>query len=397
MPLIGIIGKPNVGKSTFFSAITKLNVKIAPFPFTTIEPNKGIGYVRVKCVCKELGVQDNPRNSICINGTRYVPIEIIDVAGLVPEAWKGKGLGNKFLDELRRSDALIHVVDTSGSTDFEGRIVKPGTHDPLEDIKFIEEEITMWVFSHLKDDFEKEMRKLIYEESSQIVDFLERKLSGFSIKRKHIMRTVQKMNKNPKEWKEDDLKLFVSLLIKEAKPILIAANKIDLPSSWINYERIKNEMKDRIVIPVSAEAELALRKAADLGIIDYMPGNSDFKILKNIDEKRLAALNYIRENVLKKFGSTGVQEALEVCYFKLLNYIAVFPVEDQNRLTDHQGNVLPDVFLVPSDTTARELAYMIHTDLGKNFIYAIDVKNKQRIGAEYVLKHRDVIKIVAAK
>lgn len=397
MPLIGIIGKPNVGKSTFFSAITKLNVKIAPFPFTTIEPNKGIGYVRVKCVCKELGVQDNPRNSICINGTRYVPIEIIDVAGLVPEAWKGKGLGNKFLDELRRSDALIHVIDTSGSTDFEGRIVKPGTHDPLEDIKFIEEEITMWVFSHLKEDFEKEMRKLIYEESSQIVDFLERKLSGFSIKRKHIMRTVQKMNKNPKEWKEDDLKLFVSLLIKEAKPILIAANKIDLPSSWINYERIKNEMKDRIVIPVSAEAELALRKAADLGIIDYMPGNSDFKILKNIDEKRLAALNYIRENVLKKFGSTGVQEALEVCYFKLLNYIAVFPVEDQNRLTDHQGNVLPDVFLVPSDTTARELAYMIHTDLGKNFIYAIDVKNKQRIGAEYVLKHRDVIKIVAAK
>jgi ribosome-binding ATPase YchF (GTP1/OBG family) len=397
MPLIGIIGKPNVGKSTFFSAITKLNVKIAPFPFTTIEPNKGIGYVRVKCVCKELGVQDNPRNSICINGTRYVPIEIIDVAGLVPEAWKGKGLGNKFLDELRRSDALIHVIDTSGSTDFEGRIVKPGTHDPLEDIKFIEEEITMWVFSHLKEDFEKEMRKLIYEESSKIVDFLERKLSGFSIKRKHIMRTVQKMNKNPKEWKEDDLKLFVSLLIKEAKPILIAANKIDLPSSWINYERIKNEMKDRIVIPVSAEAELALRKAADLGIIDYMPGNSDFKILKNIDEKRLAALNYIRENVLKKFGSTGVQEALEVCYFKLLNYIAVFPVEDQNRLTDHQGNVLPDVFLVPSDTTARELAYMIHTDLGKNFIYAIDVKNKQRIGAEYVLKHRDVIKIVAAK
>ncbi|MDT7891224.1 MAG: redox-regulated ATPase YchF [Thermoproteota archaeon] len=397
MPLIGIIGKPNVGKSTFFSAITKLNVKIAPFPFTTIEPNKGIGYVRVKCVCKELGVQDNPRNSICINGTRYVPIEIIDVAGLVPEAWKGKGLGNKFLDELRRSDALIHVVDTSGSTDFEGRIVKPGTHDPLEDIKFIEEEITMWVFSHLKEDFEKEMRKLIYEESSKIVDFLERKLSGFSIKRKHIMRTVQKMNKNPKEWKEDDLKLFVSLLIKEAKPILIAANKIDLPSSWINYERIKNEMKDRIVIPVSAEAELALRKAADLGIIDYMPGNSDFKILKNIDEKRLAVLNYIRENVLKKFGSTGVQEALEVCYFKLLNYIAVFPVEDQNRLTDHQGNVLPDVFLVPSDTTARELAYMIHTDLGKNFIYAIDVKNKQRIGAEYVLKHRDVIKIVAAK
>jgi ribosome-binding ATPase YchF (GTP1/OBG family) len=397
LPLVGIIGKPNAGKSTFFSALTKQNVKIAPFPFTTIEPNKGIAYVRVKCVCQEFGVKDNPRNSVCIKGIRYVPVEVIDVAGLVPDAWKGRGLGNKFLDELRRSDALIHVIDTSGSTDFEGRIVKPGSHDPIEDIKFIDEEITMWIFSNLKEDFEKEIRKLVHEDSSKIIDFLERKLSGFSIKRKNIMKTIQKINKNPKEWKEDDLKLFVSFLIKEAKPILIAANKIDLPSSWKNYERIRNEIKDRIVIPVSAEAELALRRAADSGIIDYMPGDSDFKILKDVDEKRLAALNYIRENVLKKFGSTGVQEALEACYFRLLNYIAVFPVEDQNKLTDHQGNVLPDVFLVPSDTTARELAYMIHTDLGKNFIYAIDVKNKQRIGAEYVLKHRDVIKIVAAK
>jgi len=397
MPLIGIIGKPNTGKSTLFSAITKLNVKIAPFPFTTIQPNKGIGYVRVKCVCKEFGVQDNPRNSICINGIRYVPVEVIDVAGLVPEAWKGRGLGNKFLDELRRSDALIHVVDASGSTDFEGKIVKPGTHDPLEDIRFIDEEITMWIFSHLKEDFEKEMRKLAYEESSKIVDFLERKLSGFSIKRKHITRVLQNMNKNPREWKEQELKEFVSKLIKEAKPILIAANKIDLPSSWENYERMKRELKDRIVVPVSAEAELALKKAADAKLIEYIPGDSDFKIIKELDQKRLDALNYIRTNVLKKFGSTGVQEAIEACYFKLLNYIAVFPVEDPNRLTDHQGRVLPDVFLVPNDTTARDLAYMIHTDLGKNFIYAIDVKTKQRIAGDYVLKHRDVIKIVAAK
>jgi len=371
------------------------NVKIAPFPFTTIEPNKGIAYVRVKCVCQEFNVKDNPRNSKCIYGIRYVPVEVLDVAGLVPEAWKGRGLGNKFLDELRKSDALIHVVDASGSTDSEGRIIRPGYHDPMLDVKFIDEEILMWIFSHFYENFEKDMKR--FEDISKIIDYFERKLSGFSISRRHIVSALGKISKKPNSWNEQDVKNFINVLIKEAKPILIAANKIDIPESWKNFERMKNELKDRIIIPTSAEAELALRKAAESGIIEYMPGDKDFKIIRELDEKKLKALNYIKENVLKRFGSTGVQEALEACYFKLLNYIAVFPVEDQNKLTDHHGNVLPDVFLVPNYTTARDLAYLIHTELGENFIYAIDVKRKQRIGAEYILKHRDVIKIVAAK
>ncbi|HLI46176.1 MAG TPA: redox-regulated ATPase YchF [Geobacterales bacterium] len=397
MPIIGIIGKPNAGKSTFFSALTMQNVKIAPFPFTTIEPNKGIAYVRVKCVCEEFKVKDNPRNSTCINGTRFVPIEVLDVAGLVPEAWKGRGLGNKFLDELRKSDALIHVVDASGSTDIEGRIIKPGQHDPIEDVKFIDEEITMWIYSHFQENFEKDMKRLAQEDESKVLDYMERKLSGFSITRKQIAKVLEKISKKPSQWNTEDTKNFIRMLIMEAKPILIAANKIDIPESWKNLERMREIFKDRIIVPTSAEAELALRKAAEQSIIEYLPGANDFKILKDIDEKKRNALNYIRNNVLKRFGSTGVQDAIETCYFKLLNYIAVFPVEDQNKLTDHEGRVLPDVFLVPNNTTARELAYLIHTELGDNFIYAIDVRKKQRIGADYVLKHRDVIKIVAAK
>lgn len=397
MPLIGIIGKPNAGKSTFFSALTKQVVKIAPYPFTTIEPNKGIAYLRVKCVCKELGVKDNPRNSLCINGIRLVPVEVIDLAGLVPEAWKGRGLGNKFLDEIRRADALIHVVDASGYTDSEGRIMKTGTHDPIEDVKFIDEEIAMWIYSRFKEEFEREIRKIVHEEKSKILEFFEKKLSGFSIKKKYIAEVLSTIQKHLKEWNDADLKDFLITLWNKAKPMLIVANKIDIPESWNNYERLKKEFKERIVIPTSSEAELALKKADEMGIIKYFPGSSDFEIIKDVDENKLKALNYIKERVLKKFGSTGVQEAIEACYFKLLGYIAVFPVEDQNKLTDHEGRVLPDVFLVPKETTARELAYMIHSELGENFMFAIDVKRKQRISADQVLNDRDVIKIVASR
>ena len=121
--LIGIIGKSNVGKSTFFNAVTDLSVQTANYPFTTIEPNVGVAYVRIECICKEFEVQDNPVHSVCIDGIRFIPVKVIDIAGLVPGAHLGKGIGNKFLDDSRQADALIHVVDASGSTDSEGRPV----------------------------------------------------------------------------------------------------------------------------------------------------------------------------------------------------------------------------------------------------------------------------------
>jgi ribosome-binding ATPase YchF (GTP1/OBG family) len=129
--LLGLIGKANVGKSTFFNAATDLDVQRGNYPFTTIAPNVGVTYARVGCVCREFGIQDNPVHSFCINGTRFIPVKLMDIAGLIPGASKGKGLGNKFLDDARQADALIHVVDAAGSTDTVGRPIIPGTGDPL--------------------------------------------------------------------------------------------------------------------------------------------------------------------------------------------------------------------------------------------------------------------------
>ncbi|MCD6514588.1 MAG: redox-regulated ATPase YchF [Candidatus Odinarchaeota archaeon] len=397
--LIGIVGKPSSGKTTFLNAACLTNYKTASYPFTTIEPQPGTSYVRVRCVCKEFNVQDNPRNSICINGTRFVQIKLLDVAGLVPDAWKGRGLGNKFLDDLRQADALIHIVDASGSLDADGKEVPPGTWDPIEDVKFLEREITMWMLNIVKRDW-REITTRVKTERLNFAKLMEKRLSGLSINKFHILDAAAKANLNVNEvwaWDEEDLYKFVDNLRRLSKPMLIVANKIDKEIAQKNYEKMKTILKDYIIVPTSALSEYVLRTLNDKGVIRYIPGDNDFKILKKdaIDQKTLKTLELIKEKILNKYGSTGVQDSLDIAVFKLLKYIAVFPVEDANRLTDHEGNVLPDVFLVPEGTTARDLAYKIHTTLGDTFLYAIDVRTKSRLGEEYKLKHRDVIKIVA--
>ncbi|MEM3673791.1 MAG: redox-regulated ATPase YchF [Candidatus Bathyarchaeia archaeon] len=397
--LLGIVGKPNTGKSTFFSAATMVPVKIANYPFTTREPNRGVGYVRTPCVHEEFNVKDNPVNSLCLDGIRLIPVELIDCAGLVPGAWQGRGLGNQFLDEIRKADALIHIIDASGGTDSEGNLCKPGEHDPLEDVKFLEYEITMWMASILKRDWPK-IARTAESESRDLFSMLEEKLSGLAIKRHHIFNAVRRAELNaekPTAWSEDDFLKFVDTLRRIAKPMLIAANKIDVPTAEENLERLKKVGYP--VVPCSAEAELILRRAAEKQLIDYKPGDCNFKIkdAEKLSESQIRALELIREKVLLKYGSTGVQEAVNIAYFKLLNMITVYPVEDIEHLTDHNGRVLPDVYLVPYGTTARELAYIIHTELGENFIYAIEAREKKRVGEDYILKDRDVISIVSAK
>jgi len=398
--LLGLVGKPNVGKSTFFSAATLAPAEIANYPFTTIRPNRGIGYVRTPCVCREFNVKDNPVNSLCINGIRLIPVELIDCAGLVPGAWQGRGLGNQFLDEIRKADALIHIVDASGGTDIEGRTCKPGTHDPVEDARFLEVEITMWMVNILKRDWPKIARKAETESSVDLLKVLEERLSGLQIKRTHIFEAIRTAELNPEKptsWSEEDFIKFVDTLRKVAKPMLIAANKIDIPPAEENVERLKE--LGYIVVPCCAEAELALRRASEKNLIEYTPGDCNFKILQRekLTENQLKALETIREKILLKYGSTGVQDAINTAFFKLLNMIVVYPVEDIEHLTDHKGNVLPDAYLVPYGTTAREFAYIIHSELGETFIYAIEARNKKRVGETYILKDRDVISIVSAK
>jgi ribosome-binding ATPase YchF (GTP1/OBG family) len=397
--LLGIVGKPNTGKSTFFSAATLAPAEIANYPFTTIKPNRGVGYVRTPCVHEEFSVNDNPANSICMNGVRLIPVEFIDCAGLVPGAWQGRGLGNQFLDEIRKADVLIHIVDASGGTDCEGRLCKPGTNDPLEDVRFLEHEITMWMANILKKDWPK-IARTVESESKDLLSMLEERMSGLSIRRGHVYEAIRKAGLNadkPTFWSDEDFLRFVDTLRQIAKPMLIVANKMDLPTSEANLERLKKS--SHIVVPACAEAELALRRAAEKQLIDYRPGDCNFKINKpaNLSESQLRGLETIREKILLGFGSTGVQEAINTAFFKLLSMITVYPVEDLEHLADHTGRVLPDAYLVPYGTTARQLAYIIHTELGQGFIYAVEAREKKRVGEDHVLKDRDVISIVSAR
>ena len=398
--VVGVVGKPNVGKSTFFSAATLAHVAIANYPFTTIKPNIGMGYVRTPCVCREFNVTDTPGNSTCVNGIRLIPVELVDCAGLVPGAWQGRGLGNQFLDETRQADALIHVVDASGSTDAEGKICDPGTHDPLEDVTFLEHELDMWLLQIVKKEWDRAIRRVEGNTKEELVPILEEKLSGLGIRKDHLASARTKTGLNfekPSSWSEDDLLRFVTDLRTRSKPLLIAANKMDVPPAEKNLQPL-SETK-HMVVPCCAEAELALRRAAEKEIIAYVPGDSNFKLSAKAQPTpdQVNALTRIKDKVLNPLGSTGVQESLNLAFFKLLQMITVYPVEDPEKLTDHKGRVLPDAYLVPFGTTAKQFAGMIHSDLATGFLYATEARSKMRVADDYVLKDRDVVSIVSAK
>ena len=399
MPLmmIGLIGKANVGKSTFFNAATELAAPAANYPFTTIEPNVGVAYARVKCVCREFGVQDAPVHSMCIDGNRFIPVKLVDVAGLVPGAHAGKGLGNKFLDDARQADALIHVVDASGSTDSNGKPIPAGSGDPLYDITFVEEEFDLWLSSLLSRDWSKTARET-ESQGQKLEQMLAKRLSGLSVSEPMVSAAIHSTGlalKKPVTWTDQDILSFCKTLRTRAKPFVIAANKADLPSSDANIEKMKQAGFD--VIPCASEAEAVLRKASKKGLLHYLPGDSSFEVRGGVPltPQQHKALDII-SSLIKKYGSTGVQEAVNHACFKLLHMIAVYPVEDELKLADKKGNVLPDVRLLPSGSTAKDLAATVHADLAKGFLYAVDARTKQRIGADHQLKNGDVIKIVSA-
>lgn len=400
--LIGVVGKTNVGKSTLFSAMTLAPAKIANHPFTTIEPNIGVGHVRVKCAHVELGLPGcNPRSGLCISGQRFIPVKVIDVAGLIPGASTGRGLGNKFMDDLRQADVLIHVVDASGSTDLEGNPVPPGTQDPVEEAEKILNEINEWFKATVTRIWESKISRYIASSQAPL-DLMVQNLSGLSVKRHHVIEAVRRAGlegKPFKNWTLEDVGLFAVTLREISKPVIIAANKIDVPIAADYVKELKKRFGDENVIPVSALGEYILRKAAQNGLIEYIPGDSSFRVKEasRLTGEQLKALKLIEENVLKHYGSTGVQELLNTAVFKKLGLIVVYPVEDENRFTDHYGNILPDAYLVPGNTTARELAYMVHTELGESFLYAVDARRKRRIGEDHILENGDVVKIVAAK
>ena len=389
---IGIVGKPNAGKTTFFNALTLSNATVANYPFTTIEANVGIAYVRTRCVCKEFNVKCNPRNSICISGYRFIPVKVIDVAGLVPDAHKGRGLGNKFLDDLRKADVLIHIVDASGSTDEEGRIYKPGSYDVTRDVEFLEKEINLWFYGLIKKHWEKLLRK-VKGENLDFIKYFSEKFSGIGIREEHVRAVLEEFDKDVECFNDDDLMKFSSRLREVSKPIIIAANKIDIDISEENIKILREKYPDKIIIPVSALAEYILKKYNEEGKIRYIPGDSRFEIIGRLSDKEERILDFIEEKVLKRYGSTGVQECINVAVFDVLKKIVVYPVENENNLTDKHGNVLPDAFLMDNNSTPLDLAYKIHSEIAEGFIAAIDVRTKKKLSKDYKLRNGDVIKI----
>ena len=393
---IGIVGKPNVGKSTFFAAATMAPAEIANYPFTTIHANKGVAYVRTPCPCRILGVTCTPNNSACNNGVRSVPIEMLDVAGLVPDAWQGKGLGNQFLDDLRQADALINVIDVSGSTDLEGNPGDVGTHDPRQDIEFLRKEIEFWIREILKNGFNKIARQAKMQ-GGKIEAAIHERLMGLNITEAHIKQTLRDVSPpdDPTKW-DDDILLRIAIRIRElSKPMIVAMNKSDIAPPG-NIELVKSISSDAVV--TLAEAERALRKANAAGLIRYAPGAGSFEIVEpgKLNDNQKRALDRIAQ-LLKQHGSTGVQKCLETAAFGTLDLITVYPVEDEGKYTDHFGRVLPDAFLLPRGSTAKELAYRVHTDLGDKFIRAVNAKTKRIVGSDYVLQDGDVIKIISGK
>jgi ribosome-binding ATPase YchF (GTP1/OBG family) len=399
--VVGIVGKPSCGKTSFTNAACNTAFKVGSYPFTTIDANVGVTHVRTACACADFDVEDNPQNSICLDRVRLVPIKLIDVAGLVPGAHEGRGMGNQFLDDLRQADVLIHIVDASGALDAEGQEVDAGSHDPVDDVRFLEEELIEWMLGIIQKDWRR-ITGRVRSEGAKLEELLLEKLSGLKITRVHILRAIRDSDlkvETVDKWTDEETRVFVQTLQKIAKPIIIAANKIDRPNAEDNLKRLQEEFSDYLVVPVSALAEKVLKDLEQKGVIKYIPGDEDFQILTpdSLNENDLAQLEKIKENILKRYGGSGVQNILNKAVFDYLHMITVYPVHDANSLSDSDGNVLPDVYLVPEGTTAKEFAGHIHTDLMESFIHGIDARTKMRISDKHELKDRDVIKIVSAK
>ena len=396
---IGLIGKTNTGKTTFFNAATLLNAPVSTYPFTTKKPNVGQAYVKTICVCREMGVQDNPRNSSCIEGARFIPVQLIDLPGLIKGSWMGKGLGTQFLSVASQADALIHIADASGSVDADGKITKPGMGNPVADVYDIEEELVRW-FAKI---VEKTLKKLkAHAKKGSSVDRLfTQDLAGLKITSEHVARALEKnalVNKDLGRWSREDVWGFAKSIRQISKPTIIIANKMDLGPAEKNYVNLVKEFGQAFVLPASSDAELALRRAEQKGYVEYIPGEEVFKVKnrEKLTAEQREALTYVEQRVFSKWIRTGVQFALNTCVFKLLSMNVVYPVEDIEKLADRKGNVLPDVYLVPYNASVSDLAGQVHTDLAKTMLYAVDARTKIRLPTDYRLKDRDIVTIVAA-
>ncbi len=388
--LVGILGKPNSGKSTFFKAATLADVLIANYPFATIKANHAIAYVKISDLANEFGKVSNPREGYVKKGFRFVPFELMDVAGLVEGASMGRGLGNEFLNDLSAADAFIHVVDMSGETDGEGKPTE--NYYPGKDIQIIEKELDLWYAGILKKIW-KVFSRTVEIQHTQFADAVAKQFSGLKVNINDVEHVILKSNFNiekPSLWSDSEINEFARMLRKYTKPMIIAANKMDRPNAEMNLEKVRKEF-DYPIVPCFADGELSLRMADRAGMIEYIPGERSFEIKKHLSDKQENALDKIKE-ILERFGSAGIQEVMNKIIFDILDYIAVYPAGA--KLSDSKGNILPDCFLMKKGSTALDFAYRLHTDIGNSFVKAIDIRTKQAVGKDYMLKHMDGLEIM---
>ncbi|WP_410764530.1 redox-regulated ATPase YchF [Haloferax sp. DFSO60] len=385
---LALAGKPNAGKSTFYTAATLADVDVANYPFTTIDANRGISYVRTRCPC----LDRDERCENCEGGVRYVAVELVDVAGLVPGAHEGRGLGNQFLDELTNADAIINVVDASGGTNAEGEPVEVGSFDPVEEVDFIEDELERWLAGIIDRNWESVIRKS-RSPDFDLDDALSDLLTGVGASEYDIAVVLRQLeySANPQEWTDDDRLTLARAIRQRTKPIILVANKMDIAPDE-NLERL--EATGKPVISATADGELALRRAADAGVISYHSGDDDFEITGDVSGAQEKGLERIR-GLMDEFEGTGIQTALNTAVYDLLDHITVYPVQNESKWTDGTGNVLPDAFLLPRGSTPRDLAYAVHSDIGDGYLHAVDARAKRRIAEDHELSEGDVVKIVS--
>ncbi|MFC7177238.1 redox-regulated ATPase YchF [Halosegnis marinus] len=388
---VALAGKPNAGKSTFYKAATMADVDIGNYPFTTIDPNRGVTHARTDCPCLDREERCGDEN--CHDGKRYVPVELLDVAGLVPGAHEGKGLGNQFLDALSNADVVLNVVDASGGTNAEGEPVETGSYDPTEDVAFIEREMDLWIAGILDRNWETVTRQS-RSPDFDIDDALTEVLTGVGGSAADVARVLRRVEypEAPQAWEDSHRESLAAEFRAETKPIVVVANKADIAPEG-NVEALR-EAAEGAVVPCTAEGELALRTAAEAGVVDYDPGDPDFEILGDLSDAQAEGLERIR-GVMAEFGGTGVQGAIDTAVYDLLDRITAFPVQNETHWTDGQGNVLPDAFLLARGSTPKDLAYAVHSDIGDGYLHAVDARENRRVGEEHELSEGDVVKIVS--
>lgn len=306
-----------------------------------------------------------------------MPIELLDVAGLVPGAHQGRGLGNKFLDDLRHADALIHVVDASGTVDAEGKETRG--YDPSVDIAWLRGEIVAWILGNLMQRWPSVRRRHVAVKATA-VETLQGQFSGYGATSTVVVRALDraKIREPLEEWSDETVALIVNAFVDEKFPTVIALNKIDHPDADKNIAKIAKMQDPNTIVLCSAISEIFLRKMAKQGYIKYVEGSEFVDTredlvaqgdatgggLKELDEKNRNRIENLKDMVLYRFGSTGVVQVLSKAA-ELLGLVPVFPVRNTATFSSGASEskfVFRDCVLVKKGLTVGDVAKKVMGD-----------------------------------